>query len=322
MKLSRRALLSGVMASAAGVRPVLAQSYPAKPIKLISPYAPGGATDIIARLVGQFISERLGQPVIVENKPGAGTNIGTEAVLRAPGDGYTLLLASSANAVNATLYSNLKFNFLNESTPVGSIGNLPNVLVVHPSFPAKTLTEFVEHARKNPGKIAMGLPGNGSPQHLSSALFAIMANFEVLVAHYNGGGPVLRDLIGGHIEASFASSVSSASHIKQGAIRALAVTSAKRLPNLPNVPSIGEVIPGYEATNVYGIAAPKGTPADVIQKLNAALNEALKDAAILAKLDTLGVTPTPMSAAAFGDLIASETRKWGDVIRKAGIKPD
>ena len=322
MTVNRRVILSGLVASTAGGWPALAQSYPTKPIKLISPYAPAGATDIIARLIGQAMSERLGQAVIVENKPGAGTNIGTEAVLRAPGDGYTLLLASSANAVNATLYPDLKFNFLNESVPVGSIGNLPNVLVVHPSFPAKTLPEFIDHAKKNPGKIAMGLPGNGSPQHLSSALFAIMAKIELLVAQYNGGGPVLKDLIGGHIEANFASSVSSASHIKQGAVRALAVTSARRLPNLPDVPTIGEIIPGYEATNVYGIAAPKGTPADAVQKLNAALNEALKDAAIIAKLDTLGVTPTPMSAAAFGDLLAGETKKWGDVIRSAGIKPE
>lgn len=322
MHLNRRATLAGLSASVIGGWPAAAQSYPTKPIKLISPYAPAGATDIIARLIGQAMSEKLGQVVIVENKPGAGTNIGTEAVLRAPADGYTLLLASTANAVNATLYSGLKFNFLNETVPVGSIGNLPNVLVVNPSFPAKTLMEFIEHAKKNPGKITMGLPGNGSPQHLSSALFAIMAKIEVLVAQYTGGGPVLKDLIGGHIEANFASSVSSAGHIKQGAIRALAVTSAKRLPNLPDVPSIGEFIPGYEATNFYGISAPKGTPADVVQKLNDALNHALKDSAILAKLDTLGVTPAPMTAAGFGDLLTAETKKWGDVIRGAGIKAD
>jgi tripartite-type tricarboxylate transporter receptor subunit TctC len=326
-ELDRRDVLTGVMSTALSLglsRPkaAWAETYPSRPVKLISPYAPAGATDIIARLIGQWMGEHLKTPFVVENRAGAGANIGTETALRAPPDGYTLLLASTANAVNATLFADLKFNFINDSVPVGSIGSVPNVLVVHPSFPAKTLPEFLDYARKNPGQVSVGLPGNGSPQHLSAALFAHMTKLELLFPQYVGGGPVLKDLIGGHTQASFASSVSSAGHIKQGAIRVLAVTSAKRLPTLPEIPTIGEAVAGYEATNFYGISAPKGVPQAIIQRLNDALNAGLADPAVIERLHTLGITPVPMSPTEFGGLIAAETKKWGDLIRSAGIKSE
>ena len=300
----------------------LAQDYPSKPVKLISPYAPGGATDIIARIIGQWIGDKLKAPFIIENRGGGGANIGTEAALRSQADGYTLLLASTANAANATLYPKLRFNFLANSTPVGSIGIVPNVLVVHPDFPAKTLPEFIESARNKPGAIAMGLPGNGSPQHLAAALFTSMSKTEFLFVQYQGGGPVLKDLIGGHIQAAFASSVSSTANIKSGTLRALAVTSAARLPTLPDVPAIGELVGGYEATNFYGISAPKGTPAAIVAQLNHELNAALKDDAVIARLDTLGIGPVAMTPSAFGEFLASETKKWGDVIKSADIRMD
>jgi tripartite-type tricarboxylate transporter receptor subunit TctC len=296
-----------------------AEAYPTRVVKLISPYAPGGATDVIARLVAQRLAERLKGTFIVENRAGAGTNIGTEAVLRSKPDGYTLLLASTANAANATLYPKLRFNFLRDTEPVGLIGTLPNVLVVHPSFPAKTIDEFIAYVKANPDKVTMALPGNGSPQHLSAALFKIMTGSDLIFVQYKGGGPVLIDLVGGHVQSSFASSASSAEYITSGAVRGLAVTGASRLALLPDLPAIGEVLPGYDASNFYGVSAPKGTPAEIVAALNRELNAALADSQFAAQLISLGVTPQTMSSAEFGAFVQSETEKWREVIESTGI---
>ncbi|WP_248309563.1 tripartite tricarboxylate transporter substrate binding protein [Bosea sp. Tri-44] len=309
---------------AAVLRPgtVFAQAYPSRPVKLISPYAAGGATDIIARFVGQWIGERLNGSFFVENRAGSGSNIGTEAALRSDPDGYTLLLASTANAVNATLYPKLKFDFLRDSEPVGMIGTLPNVLVIHPSVPVKTLPEFIAYAKANASKLSVGLPGIGSPQHLSAALFQTMTGIDLPFLQYKGGGPVINDLIGGHVQASFASSASSAEYIRAGTLRGIAVTSAKRLEILPDLPAISELLPGYEATNFYGLSAPKGTPQPVIEALSKELNAGLANRELVAKLAPTGLTPHAMSPAEFGALIASETEKWRKVIKSAGITMD
>lgn len=296
-----------------------ADTYPSRVVKLVSPYAPGGATDVIARLVAQRLAEGLKGVFIVENRPGAGTNIGTEAVLRSPPDGYTLLLASTANAANETLYPKLRFNFLRDSVPIGMIGSLPNVLVVHPSFPAKTIEEFIAYVKANPGKVNMALPGNGSPQHLSAALFKIMTATDMVFVQYKGGGPVLTDVVGGHVEAAFASSASSTEYISSGAIRALAITGSTRLASLPALPTIGEVLPGYEASNCYGISGPKGLPSDVVGALNRELGKALADNHLVSRLAALGVTPQMMSPQEFGAFLKSETDKWRKVIDTTGI---
>lgn len=322
--ISRRSLLR---LAAAGLVPAaalrsgasLAQAYPSRPVKLISPYAAGGATDIIARLIGQWLGERLNGSFVVENRAGGGSNIGTEAALRSDPDGYTLLLASTANAVNATLYPKLKFTFLRDSAPIGMIGTLPNVLVVHPSVPVKTLPEFIAYAKANADKFSMGLPGIGSPQHLSAALFKTMTGIDLSFLQYKGGGPVLNDLVGGHVQASFASSASSAEYIRAGTLRGIAVTSAKRLEILPELPVIGELLPGYEATNFYGLSAPKGTPDPVIQALNRELNAGLANSELAAKLKLTGLTLKAMSPAAFGAVVTAETEKWEKVIKSSGI---
>lgn len=326
--ISRRTLLR--LATAATLMPAtalrsgaaLAQSYPSRPVKLISPYAAGGATDIIARFVGQWLGERLNGSFFVENRAGSGSNIGTEAALRSDPDGYTLLLASTANAVNATLYPKLKFDFLRDSEPVGMIGTLPNVLVIHPSVPVKTLSEFIAYAKANASKLSVGLPGIGSPQHLSAALFQTMTGLDLPFLQYKGGGPVINDLIGGHVQASFASSASSAEYIRAGKLRGIAVTSAKRLEILPDLPAIGEILPGYEATNFYGLSAPKGTPQPVIEALSKELNAGLANPETVAKLAPTGLTPHAMTPAEFGALITSETEKWRKVIKSAGITMD
>lgn len=325
--ISRRRLLqlaaAGLMPAAA-LRPVaaLAQAYPSRPVKLISPYAAGGATDIIARFIGQWLGERLNGSFFVENRAGSGSNIGTEAALRSDPDGHTLLLASTANAVNATLYPKLKFDFIRDSEPIGLIGTLPNVLVIHPSVPVKTLSEFIAYAKVNASKLSVGLPGIGSPQHLSAALFQTMTGIDLPFLQYKGGGPVINDLIGGHVQASFASSASSAEYIRAGTLRGIAVTSARRLTILPDLPAIGEILPGYEATNFYGLSAPKGTPQPVIEALSKELNAGLANPELVAKLAPTGLTPHAMSPAEFGALITSETEKWRKVIKSAGITMD
>ena len=320
--LTRRSLIASAGAAAAmplWTRTAGAQAYPERPVRLISPYAAGGATDIIARFVGHWLGERLNGSFVVENRAGSGSNIGTEAALRAGPDGYTLLLASTANAVNATLYPNLKFNYLRESAPIGMIGTLPNVLVVHPSLPVKTLPEFIAYAKANGDKLSVGLPGIGSPQHLSAALFKSMTGIDVPFLQYKGGGPVINDLIGNHVQASFASSASSAEYIKGGSLRGIAVTSAKRLALMPDLPAIAEVLPGYESTNFYGLSAARGTPDAIIQALNRELNAGLANPTLTSRLEPTGLAPQPMSPAEFGAIVAAETEKWGKVIKAAGI---
>jgi len=320
-------MLAPAVLAASGVamlapRPANAQAYPTRAVKMIAPYTAGGANDIIARLVAQWLGERTKGVFFVENRGGAGSNIGTEAALRAPPDGYTLLSSSTANAANTALYPKLKFDFLRDSAPVGMIGMLPNVLVVHPSMPATSLEEFIAYAKAHPGKVNMGLPGIGSPQHLSAALFAIMTGCDITFAQYQGGGAVINDLVGGHVQASFSSSASSAKYIQAGTLRGLGVTSAKRLALLPNLPAIGEVVPGYEANNFYGISAPKGTPEDIIALLNRELEAATHDSTMVARLEATGLTPHAMSPAEYGAFLQQETEKWAKVIRSSGITVD
>jgi tripartite-type tricarboxylate transporter receptor subunit TctC len=299
-----------------------AQAYPARPIKIISPYAAGGATDIIARLIGQWLTERLGKAIIVENRPGGATNIGTEAVVRSPADGYTLLLVSSANAVNATLYQKLSFNFMRDIAPVANIGSVSNILLVRPSHPAQTIDQFIAHAKANSQKVNLGLPGIGSPQHLSAELFKLMTGTDPLMVQYRGGAPVLNDLIGGHVEASFSSIVASAEYVKAGTLRGLAVTSATRSDVFPDIPALGEILIGYEATNFYGIGAPKGVPDEIVLKLNEQINAGLTDDKLKAHLALHGIAPRAMTPADFAGLVAAETEKWGKIVKAADLKPE
>ena len=325
--INRRAVVRGVLSlSAAGAvghaGPALAQKYPDKIIKLTSPYAAGGATDTVARLIGQWIAERLGGTVVIENKPGGGANIGTESVLRAPADGYNLLLASTANAVNATLFPKLNFNFLKDSAPIGNIGNAFNILLVHPSLPAKSTAELITYMKANPGKVTIGLPGIGSPQHMSAELFKSMTGTDPLFVQYRGGSTVLNDLVGNHVQAGFASSIASVEFVKAGTLRALGVTMGARSAAFSDVPSLAEAVPGYEAINFYGLVAPKGTPTEIIDTLNKSLNAGLTDAGLKKKLETLGVEPQVIAPAEFGKLIAAETEKWEKVVVLAGLKPN
>ena len=322
LKKSAQALAGSAVAGAMASNAAWAQAYPARPIKVISPYAAGGATDIIARLIGQWLTERLGKPIIVENRPGGATNIGTEAVVRSPADGYTLLLVSTANAVNATLYPKLSFDFMRDIVPVASIGTVANILLVRSSHPAQTIQQFIAHAKANSQKLNLGLPGIGSPQHLSAELFKMMTGTDPLMVQYRGGAPVLNDLIGGHVEASFSSIVASAEYVKAGTLRGLAVTSATRSEVFPDIPSLGEVLSGYEATNFYGIGAPKGVPDDIVQKLNEQINAGLADDKLKAQLALHGITPRPMTPAEFAGLVAAETEKWGKVVKAADLKPE
>jgi tripartite-type tricarboxylate transporter receptor subunit TctC len=317
------ATLSGGAAVGLGWRPnaAVAQAYPSGPVKFISPYAAGGATDTIARLVGQWLQDKLGGSFIIENRPGGGANIGTESVLRSPPDGSTMLLTSTANAVNATLFPNLKFNFLQDSVPVTSIGTLPNLFVVQSSNAIKTMAEFIAEVKANPGKISIGLPGNGSPQHLSAELFKMQSGTEPLFVQYRGGSTVSNDLLGGHLKSGVASTVSVSELVKSGQFRALAVTSAKRNEAFPDVPTMAETLPGFEAVNFYGISMPKGVPEPIIAAINKEVNAALADPDFQQKLAVLGISPNAMTPAAFGALIAAETEKWAKVITAGNIKP-
>jgi tripartite-type tricarboxylate transporter receptor subunit TctC len=325
MKLPRRKFLhlaAGAAALPAVSRVAWAQAYPSRPVRIIVPFAPGGGADIVARLMGQWLSERLGQPFVIENRPGAGSNIGVEAVVNAPADGYTLLLASSSNAINATLYDKLNFNFLRDVAPVGGIIRFPFVMVVNPAVPAKTVPEFIAYAKANPGKLNFASGGNGTGPHMTGELFKMMAGINMLHVIYRGEPPAFTDLLGGRVQVIFGTAVASIEHIRAGRLRALAVTTAMRSEVLPEVPTVGEFVPGYEASAWIGVGAPKNTPSQIIDKLNEAINAGLVDPKFKARLADLGGTVLAGSPAEFGKLIVDETEKWAKVIKFAGIKAE
>ena len=325
MKLHRRRFLhlaAGAAALPAVSRISWAQAYPARPVRIIAPTAPGGAPDILARLIGPWLSERLGQQFVVENRPGSGNNIGTEAVVRAAPDGYTLLMVSSSNAINATLYDKLNFVFLRDIAAVAGIISLPFVMVVNPSVPAKTVPEFTAYAKANPGKISFGSPGIGTPGHVAGELFKMMAGVEMIHVPYRGGGAVLSDLLGGQVQALFGTTSLTVEQVMAGKLRPLAVTSATRWEGLPDIPTVGDFVPGYEASSVFGLGAPKKTPVEIVDKLNRAINAALDDPKLKTRLVDLGGTLLAGSPGDFAKLIASDTEKWGKVIRAANIKPE
>ncbi len=323
MKLHRRQFLH--LAAGAAALPAIswaarAQSYPTRLVRLILGNAPGGGVDTVARLVGQWLSERLGQPFIIDNRPGAATNIGTEAVAKAAPDGYTLLLATATNAVNATLYEKLNFNFIADFAPVAGIMRVPQVMVVNPSFPAKTVPEFIADARANPNKINMASAGAGGSDHMAGELFKIRAGVSMTHVPYRGLSPALSDLLGGQVQVVFSSVPAAIEYIKAGRLRALAVTGAMRSQALPEIPTMGDFFPDFEASQWYGVAAPKNTPTEIVDKLNKEINAALNDRKMHARLYDLGGTPLMGSPADFGKLIADETEKWGKVVKVSGAK--
>src|SRR5262245_7842930 len=325
MQLPRRTFLR--FAASAGAilaarRIARAQAYPLRPVRIIVGYAPGGGQDILARLIGQWLSERLGQSFIVENRPGGGANIATEAVVRAVPDGYTLLTIGPAHAVNATLYDKLSFNFLRDIAPVASVTVNPGVLEVHPSVPVKSVPEFIAYAKANPGKLNMASAGNGTVQHVSGELFKMMTGVEIVHVPYRGAGPALADLLGGQVQVMFDTLISSIEYIKAGRLRALAMTTATRTEIMPELPTIGDFVPGYESSSVNGIGAPRNTPAEILDRLNKEINAGFADTKLKAKFADLGSTVLPGSPAAYGKLLADETEKWARVVKAAGAKPD
>ena len=325
MKLARRRFLhlaAGATALPAASRFAWAQAYPSRPVRLIIGYPPGGSADITARLTGQWLSERLGQPVVIESRPGAATNLATEAVVRASPDGYTLLLVAPANAINATLYDKLSFDFLRDIVPVAGIIRFPNVVVVNPSLPIKTIPELIAYAKANPGKLNMASSGNGSTIHMSGELFKMLTGINMVHVPYRGGAPALTDLIAGQVQVMFDNIPTSAEHIKAGKLRGLAVTSASRSQVLPDLPTVADFLPGYEASAWYGLGAPKGTPDEVIDKINKGMNAVLADPKSQARFAELGASLLPGSPADFGKLVADETEKWGKVVKFSGAKPD
>ena len=325
MKLPRRHVLhlaAGAAALPAVSRLAWAQAYPTRPVRLIVPFGPAGASDITARLIGQWLSERLGQQFVIENRPGAGGNIGTEAVVRAAPDGYTLLYVTTANAVSATLYDKLNFNFIRDIAPVAPIVRFPYIMVVNPSVPAKTLPEFIAYAKANPGKINMASVGIGSTPHINGELFKVMTGTNMVHVPYRSAAAVMTDLLSGQVQLYFGTTASSLEYVRTGKLRALAVTIERRLDELPDIPTVGDFVPGYEASNWYGIGAPRNTPVEVIEKLNKETNAGLADPKIKARIADLGGSPLTGSPADFGRLIADETEKWGKVVKFVGIKAD
>jgi tripartite-type tricarboxylate transporter receptor subunit TctC len=315
------------LAATAAAQPVVsriasAQAYPSRPVRLIVGAPPGGGFDIVARLMGQWLSERLGQPFVIENRPGASSNIATEAVVRAPADGYTLLLLTAANAINTTMYEKLSFNLSRDIAPVASITRVHDVMVANLSVPSRTVPEFIAYAKANPGKLTMASGGVGTPSHLEGELFKTMTGVDMLHVPYRGIAPALTDLLGGQVQVTFTSMPSVIEYIRAGRLRALAVTTATRSDALPDIPTVGEFLPGYEGGIWYGLGAPKATPAEIVNKLNKEVNAALDDPKMKARLADLGGTPLPGSPADFGKLIADETEKWAKVIKSAGINPE
>ena len=299
-----------------------AQTYPARPVRLIIGYPPGGSADITARLLGQWLSERLGQPFVIESRPGAGTNIATEAVVNAPPDGYTLLLVAPANAINATLYEKLNHNFMRDIAPVAGLIRFPNVIVVNPSVPAKTVPEFIAYAKANPGKLNMASSGAGSTIHVSGELFKMMTGINMVHVPYRGGAPALTDLISGQVQVMFDNVPTSIEFIRAGKLRPLAVTTAARSNVLPDLPTVADFVPGYEASAWYGVGVPKGTPEAIIGKLNKETNAILADPKARARFDELGASLIAGSPAEFGQLVADETEKWAKVVKFSGARPD
>ncbi|HEY1287418.1 MAG TPA: tripartite tricarboxylate transporter substrate binding protein [Burkholderiales bacterium] len=320
---TRRQVLLWAAGSAAlsGIGISRAQSYPTRPVRILVGFVAGGNFDIVARLIGQSLSEQLHQPFIVENRPGASSNLATEAVVRAPGDGHTLLLGGAVNAVNATLYDSLGFNFINDLAPVAGVTRFPNVMTVNASFPARTVSEFIAYAKANPGKVNQGSSGNGTTQHLAGALFKSMTGADFLHVPYKGAAQAITDLLNGQVQVLFEPLPPSIQHVRSGKLRALAVTTAARSDALPEVPAVAEFVPGYEASGWNGFCAPRGTPVDVVRTLNNAINAGLADPKLKARLADLGAMPLAGSPADFGTLIAEETAKWAKVIRAGNIKP-
>ena len=315
-------LAAGAAALPAVSRIAQAQTYPSRPVRVIVATAAGGGNDIVARLISQWLSEHFGQQFVVENRPGAGSNIGTEAVVRASADGYMLLLVSASNAINATLYEKLTFNFIRDIEPVAGIMRVPEVVMVSPSVPAQTLPEFIAYAKANPGKINMASGGNGTPSHMSGELFKMMAGVDLAHVPYRGLAPALNDLLGGQVQVIFGGTVGSIAYTRSGKLRTLAVTTTARSELLPDVPTVGEFVPGYEASQWYGIGAPKATPMEIIGRLNEEINASLGDPKIKARFADVDGTVLPCSPADFGKLIADETEKWGKVVRFANIKAE
>jgi tripartite-type tricarboxylate transporter receptor subunit TctC len=315
-------LAAGAAALPAVSRIAGAQGYPSRPVRIIVGFPAGGGVDIIARLMGQWLSERLGQPFLIENRPGAGSNIATEAVVRAAPDGYTLLLVHASNAINATLYDKLNFNFIRDIAPVAGIIVVPNVMVVNPSVPAKTVPEFIAYAKANPGKINIASGGIGGPSHVSAELFKMMTGTDMLLVSYRGMAPAVTDLLAGQVQLMFNSLPASIEYIKAGTLRALAVTTATRSETLPSIPTMREFVPGYEAPTWYGVGVPKNTPAEIVDKLNKEVNSALADPKMKARLADLGGVALPGSSAEFGKFIAEETEKWAKVVKFSGAKAD
>ena len=323
MKLQRRKFLQ--LAISAGALPtvgqeVWAQAYPARAVRVVVPVAAGGANDVTGRIISQWLSERLGQQFFIENRPGAGTNIGTEAVVRAPADGYTLLIAASSAAINATLFEKLNFNFVRDTAPIASIVRVPQVMQVNPSLPVQSVPEFIAYAKANPGRIAMGSGGNGSPAHVIGEYFKLMTGTDLTHVPYRGAAPAVTDLLAGQIQVAFTEMATSLGHIRAGKLRALAVTTASRTEALPDIPTLAEFIPGFEASQCVGLVAPKDTPRTIVEKLNTEINAALADPRIKARFADLGGMVLPGSPDDFGKLIRDETEKWAKVIRAANIK--
>jgi tripartite-type tricarboxylate transporter receptor subunit TctC len=315
-----RTLALALLVSLAGLCSAIAADYPVRPVKWVVPYPPGGTTDVLARIIAQWLTEKMGQPFLIENKAGGGNNIGTEYALKSAPDGYTMLLVNPANGINATLYKNLPFNFIRDVAPVAGIVRAPNVMEVPATLPVKTVAEFIAYCKANPGKLNLASSGSGTSVHLSGELFKFMTGCDMVHVPFKGAGPALVELIAGNVHVMFDNLPSSAPHIKGGRLRALGVTSAEPEPSLPGVPTIGATVPGYEATAWFGVGMPKGTPADIIEKVNAEVNRALADPAMRARLADLGGKPIPGTPADFGKVIADETAKWEKVVISSGAK--
>ena len=325
MRLARRRFLQlagAAVAAPAVSRVAWAQSYPARPVRLIIGYTPGGSADLTARLLAQWLSERLGQSFLVESRPGGGTNIATEAVVRAPADGYTLLLVAPANAINATLYEKLNYDFIRDMAPVAGLIRFPNVMEVNPSVPAKTVPEFIAYAKANPGKINYASSGNGSTIHMSAELFKMMVGVDILHVPYRGGAPALTDMLAGQVQVMFDNLPTSIEHIRAGKLRPLAITSTTRAELLPDVPTVADFVPGYESSAWYGVGAPRNTPAEIIDRLNKEINAILAEPKVKTRIAKMGATLVAGSPADFGKLVADETEKWGKVVKFSGAKAE